>query len=236
MPHPTTVLLDIEGTTTPIAFVHRTLFPYARAALPDLVTRRAGEPEIAGALAEIDRLAPGADPVAQLLAWMDDDAKITPLKTLQGLAWRDGYAAGELTGDLYPDVAPALARWHAAGLRLAIYSSGSEEAQRLIFAHTATGDLTPLLDRFFDTRIGTKRDPASYAALARRLKSEPDAILFLSDVAAELDAAAVAGLHTCQLVRAQDGTVPTDRHPTAADLDQVATLFALPGAGATPTS
>lgn len=227
---PAVVVTDIEGTTTPIAFVHRVLFPHARQALPALVRQRAAEVLVADALAEIAQLAPGCDPVTQLLAWMDADAKITPLKTLQGLTWRDGYRSGLLLGELYPDVAPALRRWHRASIRLAIYSSGSEEAQRLLVAHSRDGDLSLLFDAYFDTRLGAKRDRASYAALVRRLEVAPGSVLFLSDVVAELDAASAAGLLTCQLVRPEDGTQASTSHPVAASFDAVADRFGLPRA------
>lgn len=224
------VLTDIEGTTTPIAFVHRVLFPYARTALPALIHDRAAEPRVAAALAEVRALAPDADPLAQCLAWMDDDAKVGPLKTLQGLAWRDGYESGALQGELYDDVAPALRAWHAAGITLAVYSSGSEAAQRLIFGHTPHGDLTGLFAAFLDTAIGGKRETASYAEAALRLELPPACILFLSDVAAELDAAASAGLAVCQLVRPDDGTVACGRHPMAPDFGSVARQFEIPSA------
>ena len=225
---PLVVLIDIEGTTTPIAFVHRVLFPYARAALPSLIHDRAHEPQVAAALAAVRAAAPDVDPLQQCLAWMDDDAKVTPLKTLQGLAWRDGYESGALVGELYDDVAPALRAWHAAGLQLAIYSSGSEAAQRLIFGHTPQGDLTPLFARFLDTAIGGKREAASYQAAAGLLGLPAGRILFLSDVVAELDAAAAAGLLTCQLVRPADATVAGTQHPVAPDFPSVAARFGLP--------
>ena len=225
---PLAVLTDIEGTTTPIAFVHRVLFPYARAALPALVRDRADDPRVAAALEAIRAEAPGIDPLAQCLAWMDRDAKITPLKELQGLVWEDGYATGKLQGELYPDVAPALRAWHAAGMLLAVYSSGSEVAQRLIFGHTPQGDLVALFTHFLDTRIGAKREAASYAEASRVLGTPPGRILFLSDVAAELDAAAASGLLTCQLLRPADETVNSGRHPAAADFIAVADRFGLP--------
>ncbi len=232
---PRAVLTDIEGTTTPIAFVHRVLFPYARAALPGLLSARADEPQVAAALAQIRALAPGGDPLAQCLDWMDRDAKITPLKLLQGLAWQDGYADGTLRGELYPDVAPVLRAWHAAGVRLAVYSSGSEAAQRLIFRHlpeACGGDLSGLFSAFLDTRIGAKTEAQSYRAAARRLDLPPASILFLSDSAAELDAALAAGLAACQLLRPQDATAACPRHPGCGDFAAVAARFGLPGGGA----
>ena len=224
---PILVVTDIEGTTTPISFVHRVLFPYARAALPALLARRHADPSVAEALDAVEHLSLGRDPLAQLLDWMDADAKVTPLKTLQGIAWRDGYRSGRLIGALYPDVAPALRTWHRSGTRLAVYSSGSEEAQRLIFGHSVDGNLCPLFEAFLDTRIGAKREPASYAALVQRQAVAPERALFLSDVEAELDAAARSGLLTCQLVRSEDGTQP-GRHPVAEDFAAVSALFGLP--------
>jgi enolase-phosphatase E1 len=217
----THVLTDIEGTTTAIAFVHRSLFPYAASALEKFLARHGGEAEVAAVLAEV----PGEDKLAQLRAWMAADAKVTPLKALQGLIWREGYKAGELKGHLWPDVAEALRDWQARGLHLAIYSSGSEEAQRLLVRHSEAGDLEPLFEGFFDTRLGMKREAASYAKIARAWGAEPDRTLFLSDVAEELDAAREAGFATCQLVRAEDGTKASGRHPEAADFKDVTPLL-----------
>ena len=206
------ILTDIEGTTTPIAFVHSVLFPYARAALPDFLHAHGRDAAMADVMADIARLAPDVDPLSALLAWMDIDAKITPLKTLQGLIWAEGYRSGAITSVIYPDVTPCLRAWHGAGLRLAIYSSGSVGAQKLLFGHTPDGDLTPLFSDFFDTRVGGKRDAASYAAIASALALPADSILFLSDIGAELDAAALSGLRTAQLLRPQDGTQTSPAH------------------------
>ena len=208
---PKLVLTDIEGTTTPIAFVRDTLFPYARSRLAAFIQRP--DPAVQGALAAV----PGPDRLATLLAWMDADAKEGPLKALQGMIWAVGYADGTLKGALYTDVAPALQAWHRAGVRMAVYSSGSVAAQRLLFRHSVAGNLEPLFANFFDTGVGNKREPGSYAAIARAVVQEPSAILFLSDIEAELDAAAAAGLDTCQLVRAADGTQASARHRRAGD-------------------
>jgi enolase-phosphatase E1 len=215
------VLTDIEGTTTPIAFVHDVLFPFARTNLPELLRSRADDPTVAAELAAVRQAAPGRDPLAVLLGWMDRDAKETPLKTLQGLIWRQGYIDGKLLGVLYPDVAPRLRQWHAAGVALLVYSSGSVAAQRLLFGHSDAGDVAGLFTGFFDTRIGAKREAASYTAIAAQAELPPSAILFLSDVEAELDAAAAAGLATRQLVRAADGTIASLRHATVASFDQI---------------
>lgn len=222
----TTILTDIEGTTSAIAFVKDTLFPFAEAALDGFLDAHATDPEVAAILAEI----PG-DARERLRRWMAEDAKVTPLKSLQGLIWRAGFEDGRLKGHLWPDVAPCLRAWHEAGLTLAVYSSGSAEAQRLLFRHSEAGNLEPLFSGFFDTRIGAKREAASYTAIAAALRRAPGEILFLSDVTAELDAAAAAGLATCQLVRPGDGTVAGAHHPTAADFPSVTSRSGLPGCG-----
>ncbi len=225
------ILTDIEGTTSAIAFVKETLFPFAAAELDAFLDAQADDPAVAAILAEVRAAAPGDDPRAALRRWMAEDAKVTPLKTLQGLIWRAGYLDGRLKGHLWPDVAPCLRAWARAGLRLAVYSSGSVGAQKLLFGHTEAGDLTPLFAGFFDTTVGGKRDAAAYATIAAGLHLPPAEILFLSDVAEELDAAAAAGLRTCQLVRAGDGTLPSGRHAEAAGFPDVARQFGLPVAG-----
>ena len=213
----TAIVMDIEGTTTPIAFVRDVLFPYARARLPAFIAAHAQERDVALLLAEAGRLAEGRPVADALLAWMDADAKVTPLKTLQGLIWEAGYAKGDLVGRVYPDVPDVLRSWHAAGVLLGVYSSGSQAAQRLLFGHSDAGDLAGLFSGFFDTGIGGKRDPASYRAISDAMGVTPCGILFLSDVAQELDAAAEAGLGTTQVVRAGDGTVVSGGHSWVAD-------------------
>jgi enolase-phosphatase E1 len=219
---PAAILTDIEGTTTPIRFVQTVLFPYARARLPQFCARPHA------LLDEVAAKNPGRPVFETLLGWMDADAKVTALKTIQGLIWAEGYAAGELIGDLYADVPPALRRWSKAGLRLYVYSSGSEASQKMLFGHSREGDLTPLFQGFFDTKVGAKREAASYQAICRGANVAVAECLFLSDIEAELDAAAAAGLQTCQLVRPQDATVASSRHQTAGDFDAVAQIFKLP--------
>jgi enolase-phosphatase E1 len=222
------VLLDIEGTTTPPRFVREVLYDYARKHLPAFLVARAGDAAVAAELAEIRRLVPGRGELAALLHWMDQDAKVAPLKTLQGLIWRSGYADGSIVGALYPDVAPSLRVWARAGLRLAAFSSGSAEAQRLLFAHSVAGDLAGLFVGFFDTRVGGKREAESFTRLTIALALPSAEILFLSDAEAELDAAAASGMRTCQLVRPADGTEPSDRHASAASFPAVSRLMGLP--------
>jgi enolase-phosphatase E1 len=222
------VLLDIEGTVTPISLVRETLFPYARTRLPDFVEAHQDDPAVQDILEQTRALEPEADPVATLLRWSDLDQKVTPLKTIQGLIWREGYEAGDLVAQFYPEVPEILTFWKKEGLPLYVYSSGSEEAQRGIFGHSQAGDLTPLFSGFYDTRIGAKRESASYQAIRAEIGLPAGLILFLSDIEAELDAAASAGFRTCQLVREADGTIPSTRHPIAADLHAVSRLFTLP--------
>lgn len=179
-------------------------------------------------IGEVARLAAGAPVVETLLGWMDRDEKITPLKTIQGMIWAEGYAKGEIKSVLYPDVPPALLRWARAGVRLFVYSSGSEAAQRQIFGHAEAGDFSHLFQGFFDTRVGPKRAAQSYLDICRGANVAGPEMLFLSDVEAELDAAAAAGLLTCQLARAADGTFASARHRVAGDFAEVAVLFGLP--------
>lgn len=204
------IVTDIEGTTSSLSFVHDVLFPYARAHLPEFVRQHAGEPEVRALLDNARAEAGGdlEDPqlVATLLRWIDEDRKITPLKALQGLIWEEGYRRGELQGHIYPDACERLRHWHAQGIRLYVYSSGSVKAQQLLFGHTALGDLTELFSGFFDTRIGAKREPSAYRYIAEALALPPAEILFLSDVGAELEAAQEAGMQVVLLSR--EGAVP----------------------------
>lgn len=230
----TTILTDIEGTTSSISFVKDVLFPYARRALPGFVRERGHEPEVRRWL---DMVATGhgamcddAIIVETLQGWIDEDRKHTALKALQGMLWRDGYLSGELQADMYPDAVAGLRRWHDAGHRLAVYSSGSVPAQKLLFAHTDAGDLTPLFDAFFDTEAGPKREAASYGRIAAALGAAPGDIVFLSDVVPELDAAREAGLRTVLLDRREDYPQPRDAaaangHPRVESFEAVDALL-----------
>jgi enolase-phosphatase E1 len=219
---PRAILTDIEGTTSSIAFVHLVLFPYARARLADYVTAHAAR--LAPLLDEVRALA--GDPalgtqgcIAQLLAWQDEDAKIGPLKQIQGMIWAQGYAQGTLKGHVYGDAVAGLRRWHAMGLVLAVYSSGSVAAQKLLFGQSDFGDLTPLFSGWFDTAVGGKREVASYRAIAAALGLAPGEILFLSDMAAELDAAGAAGFQVTLLARG-DTPAPAG-HPLVTTFDTI---------------
>ena len=160
------------------------------------------------------------DAATVLEQWIDEDRKATPLKSLQGMIWRRGYESGELKGHVYDDTPGYLKRWHDKGLKLYVYSSGSVEAQKLIFGHTAHGDLTPLFSGYFDTRIGGKREPASYKKILLDTGLNGSDMLFLSDVGEELDAARAAGMKTCQLIRDAKAR-PLITHPQAKDFSEV---------------
>lgn len=199
------IVTDIEGTTTSISFVYDVLFPYAREHLADFVRCHAEDAHVAPYLNDV-RLVAGADldlegVIAQLEQWMAEDKKVTPLKALQGMVWEKGYHEGDFTGHVYDDAHTQLLAWHAQGIALYVYSSGSVKAQKLLFGYSCYGDLTPLFSGYFDTTTGAKDDPASYACIAAQSKLPANAILFLSDVAKELAAAAGAGMQTYWLVR-----------------------------------
>jgi len=221
------ILTDIEGTTTSISFVKEVLFPFARARLSAFCQANAELPEVAQALdaaraAERNFCLSDQGAVATLLRWIDDDIKSPPLKTLQGLIWAEGYAQGELQGHIYPDTAPALRRWHGQGIALYIYSSGSVAAQKLLFGHTAEGDLTPLFSGYFDATTGPKLETASYRRIASLIAVPPSDILFLSDHVGELAAARDAGMRTLCLERGETPPTPGHSHAVAKDFTSIA--------------
>ena len=208
------VLLDIEGTTTPIAFVYDVLFPFARASVRQFLSDYGSSPDVRAAIEGLrsewtDEVSRGNGPppwprtkastddvgaVASYIEWlMDRDRKSTALKSLQGQIWETGYRTGVLHGEVFGDVPAAFARWRREGIALAIYSSGSVLAQRLLFQSTTSGDLTGFISAFFDTAVGAKTSPDSYRGIASKLNEQTERILFVSDVARELDAARAAG-------------------------------------------
>jgi enolase-phosphatase E1 len=223
MPPPVrAILVDVEGTTSSIEYVVRTLFPFARARMADFLRARWETPEVRDA---VGRMGPSLGTpelaAAEALRLMDRDAKETGLKALQGLIWRDGYAAGLLRSHVYPDVPPALRRWNDRALDVRVYSSGSEEAQRQFFRHTEAGDLLPFFRGHYDTRMGSKRQAASYRAIAADLRRPPAEILFLSDVLEELLAAAAAGLQVVLVIRPGNPTPPLHGLPEVVTFDAV---------------
>jgi len=227
----TTILTDIEGTTSSISFVKDVLFPYARRELPRFVREHGRNPEVRRRLDAVATESGGIcndDVIVETLqGWIDQDRKHTALKALQGMLWRDGYMRGDFRGHVYPDAVAALRDWHSAGHRLAVFSSGSVDAQKLLFGHSEAGDVTPLFSAFFDTEVGTKRDPDSYRRIAQALGQPPAEILFLSDIVEELDAARTAGMRTFLLDRREDYPQPrlgtaTAGHPRVESFAQIA--------------
>ena len=226
------IVLDIEGTTTPIDFVYTVLFPFARAHAGEFLRREAESSACRSAiegllLEQIEDRSHGLQPPAPLVEYiewlMDADRKSPGLKALQGLVWQEGYRSGELRGRVYPDVAPAFKRWRSRGLDIHIYSSGSVLAQQLLFASTEAGDLTAYLSGYFDTTVGPKTSASSYRAIAEKVRVPAAGILFVSDVVAELDAAEGAGLHTSLCVRGGDaGPLPAATHPIVRTFDEIA--------------
>ncbi|WP_298191495.1 acireductone synthase [Metallibacterium sp.] len=216
------ILIDIEGTTSDIRFVHHVLFPYARKRLPAYIETHRDLTDVQHWLSEAASEAGLIEAslreiIDLLLGWIDADRKSTALKALQGMIWREGYAAGDFVAHVYADVAPALRAWRARGLRLYVYSSGSVEAQKQFFAHSEAGDLTPLLAGYFDTETGPKRETASYAHIADAIDMAPAHILFLSDIEAELDAARAAGMRTTLLRRPPSECTASSSHPCIHD-------------------
>ena len=217
------VLLDIEGTTSSIKFVHDVLFPYARAEVGNYLRMNWISPKTKHAIESmakdlghsntehwaLEAKIPGGsegsaafqkvveDHVNKL---MDQDVKVTGLKELQGLIWDVGYNEGKLCSHVYDDVPTAMRAWDDAGIDVRIYSSGSISAQKVFFKHTECGDLGSLLRGYYDTTIGPKKESQSYKNIAKDIGIDPSAILFLSDVEAELEAAQCAGMQVA-LVR-----------------------------------
>lgn len=241
------LLLDVEGTTTPISFVYDVLFPYARRHLDRYLAANAGAAqvnEVAALLADewsadaargepVPRRRPhpnDAESLSEYLKWlMDRDRKAPALKLIQGWIWEQGYDDGELRGQVFDDVPPAFSRWSDAGLTIAIYSSGSVLAQRLLFAHSDHGDLTRWIARHFDTESGAKRSPESYARIASVLDLEPADIAFVSDVDEELAAASKAGCRVVMCVRPGNDTTVSRTAPTVESFEAIDACLALSG-------
>ena len=236
------ILLDIEGTTTPIAFVHEVLFSYARSEVRNFLTEHFRSAELVADLQQLreehatdvkQNLQPPAllegpsdaeiDSLAEYVNWLiDRDRKSTGLKSLQGKIWKQGYVNGTLKAELFADVAPALERWRQEGLHISIFSSGSSLAQKLLFAHTEAGDLTRFIDNYFDTTVGSKSDVGSYSRIASALHLAAQQIIFISDVASELDAADSAGMRTLLSVRPGNQPQPfAERYRIIRDFDEI---------------
>lgn len=234
------VLLDIEGTTTPISFVHEVLFSYARANLKNYLTAHIDSSETRADLARLSKensadLAAKLNPptlvnaprdaliesVVAYVNWLiDRDRKSTALKEMQGKIWKQGYLDGNLKAELFDDVPGAFKRWRTAGLSINIFSSGSVLAQQLLFGHTRAGDVSDFIDNYFDTTTGSKTEVESYRLIALSLRLTPREILFISDVVAELDAASAAGMQTLLCLRPGNAPVHDgEKHRSANDFD-----------------
>ena len=211
------IVTDIEGTTTSVSFVYEVLFPYFRAHALDWESDQSDafssvlkETSDLVLLEENQRITDKKGLIQKLIEWSLLDRKISVLKSFQGMVWEQGYQRGEILGHVYADVKPSLIRWKDQGICLAVFSSGSVPAQKLLFGHSQEGDLNALFTANFDTHTGMKKDHGTYAIIAEKLNFDPREILFLSDVVAELQAASLAGMQTLQLVR--PGTVADWKH------------------------
>jgi enolase-phosphatase E1 len=239
----TGVVLDVEGTTTPIAFVYDALFPYARAHLRRYLREHANNPEVREAARLLraehseDAMRGEAAPpwdddtpealheslVAYLEWMMDRDRKSPGLKLIQGHVWKRGYDDGTLRGVVYPDVRTAFERWKHDGTTISIYSSGSVLGQRLLFSHSNHGDLTPMINYYFDTGVGPKRSPESYRQISAGIGVAPSSLLFVSDVVSELEAARSAGFQTLLCVRDRDAEAPAVGFDVIRSFDEIVT-------------
>jgi enolase-phosphatase E1 len=223
------VLMDIEGTLISVAFVREILFPFAKDRLTSFLHEYRHNADVlrwSAVCQDAVEHETGIRPAHEelpviLIGWIDQDRKQAGLKALQGMIWEDGYRRRAFVPELYSDVLPTLRRWQARGIRLGIYSSGSKQAQQLLFTYTNVGNVTSLLEHFFDTSVGEKKTASSYHTISEQIGLPPHRILFLSDAEGELDAAASAGFMTAHIVR--PGTDPSARHPSHPDLAQLLT-------------
>ena len=210
------------------------MFGYARARVSDFLGRFWSDSEVRADVVRLQAehtaeasLAPppwrdDATAVVAYIHWlMDRDRKSTGLKSLQGKIWEEGYQSGELKSEVYPDVAPALERWRDQGIDIAIFSSGSVQAQRSLFRSSTAGDLTRFILAYFDTTTGPKTASMSYARIAAALGRSTSEVLFVSDVGAELDAALTAGMQTALCVRTPGASPPSGAHRIIHTFDQL---------------
>ncbi len=219
------IITDVEGTLSPSTFVTEVLFPYAREHLCQFLVAHRTDVEVVAQLdilrrEEREELSVNecCDKLAQ---WMAEDRKSTVLKALQGLVWQEGYSKGELHGDLYEDAVRNLRQWREKGVRLFAYSSGSVQAQQLLFRFNAYGDLTTLFTGYFDTRVGHKQESSSYEVITSEVNERAGDILFLSDSLEELKAAHAAGMQTRHVVRGIQLLDTMAAHPQVKDFDAI---------------
>ena len=236
------ILLDIEGTTCPVSFVTNTLFPYAQSELKNFLETHRNNPSINQLIKNADEewrqdndedsailrrqldesqrhIHPKVEVYLQLL--ITADKKSTALKDIQGKIWREGYTTGRISSELYEDAYESLKRWHKQGFRLAVYSSGSIEAQHLLYKYTNKGDLEYLFSHWFDTHVGNKKKGSSYTYIASAMDCKPENILFISDNSDKCDAAKNAGLITLYSLRDGNPQQEPRDHPVIISLDDV---------------
>jgi len=203
------ILMDIEGTTSSISFVKDVLFPYFLSNIDD-INKLSNIKEVKYAFGQVLRLVKqdenrdittSEEVILQLKKWCEQDLKITPLKTLQGILWQKGYQNGELLGHVYDDVPVMLENWNLLGKKMGVFSSGSIKAQKLLFSHSVKGNLSTYFSHYFDTQTGSKRESDTYSLISKELTLPSKRILFLSDVIEELAAADMAGMKTIQITR-----------------------------------
>ncbi|MBY0549206.1 MAG: acireductone synthase [Candidatus Obscuribacterales bacterium] len=222
------VLLDIEGTVSPVSFVYDVLFPFARNNAESFLGRTAETVETKHALqlmakdagfSTLEEWSAAAPEKSQLEValeevnrLMDNDIKATGLKELQGLIWAEGYASGVLNSVVFDDVPVALSDWKKEGCSIRIYSSGSATAQKVFFENTIFGNLCCFLSGYYDTTLGAKREATSYERIADAFGLPAREIVFLSDVPAELDAAKAAGMQTRLVVRKGNASAGEHQH------------------------
>lgn len=221
---PRAIVTDIEGTTSSITFVKDVLFPYAAQHMLAFLQTHWQDDAVREQITALEQnvgktLATPEAANEVLQQWIVEDRKATPLKALQGMIWKAGYESGAYTAHLYPEVADCLRRWHAHGLPLYVYSSGSIAAQKLFFGFSDAGDLTPLFSGYFDTTSGGKREVQSYRSIAAAIGEPAEELLFLSDIVEELDAAHDAGFQTILLDREQ--SAPACDHRRVTDFRQI---------------
>ena len=218
------IVTDIEGTTSSLSFVKEVLFPYARKNMESFVRTHAKEDHIVKLIqdvqAEVEKELSLDETICQLLQWIDEDMKITPLKALQGLLWEAGYKSGDFKGHIYPDAKNCLECWYKQEIKLYVYSSGSVYAQKLLFAYTDYGDLNYLFSGYFDTKIGAKTESASYQNIISEVGVDASELLFLSDIQQELDAAKSVGMKTFFLVR-EGNLNPDSSHIQVSDFNSI---------------
>ncbi len=221
------IVTDIEGTTSSISFVKDTLFPYARKHLPAFIVTHTDDTDVQHWLHEAAKeaglvSATQQEMITLLQHWIDEDRKSTALKALQGMIWDEGYRTREFKAHVYPDVPPQFKKWTDKGLAVYVYSSGSVPAQKLFFEFSDAGDLSATFSGYFDTETGPKREAASYSSIAKVVGFSPNEILFLSDVAEELDAARTAGMKTILVARSPAGCPASGAHPCVTDFSAIA--------------